>query len=220
MPSYNNNISVEKNRFVMTRQKQLQKKVSNPVVDKNSSEFLQTRPFAPITQSRTNSTEQETQPNSQLVANSTPNFGHSFGNLPIQRQVPSTKERTKKAQVGDKHMITHPFDLGGWYKTLMTGRIADLYITSDGFLGHAQQIQQELDRLCPLIDEGKLDNSTSLATAKEYEQSIKKFIVNGAKQINFDIPKFIFNFSGSSSLAIERNDGKLLINGKEGKGKY
>ena len=203
----------------MARQKQLQKKVSNPVVDKDSSEFLQTRSFAPITQSRTNSTEQETQPNSRLLANSTSNIsniGHSFANLPIQRQVPSTKERTQKAQVGDRHMIAHPeFDLRGWYKTLMTGRIADLYKTANGFHGHAQKIQQELDRLRSLIDEGQFHDSTSLAKAKEYEQNLKKFIVNGAKKINFDIPKFIFNFSGSSSLAIERNHEKLLINGKE-----
>lgn len=203
----------------MTRQKQLQKKVSTPVLDtQDSSEFLQTRAFAPIAQSAKNSTEQETQPNSPLIANSTPNFGHSFATLPIQRQVPSTKERTQKAQVGDRHTITHPFfDLGGWYKTLMTGRIADLYKTANGFIGHAQQIQQELDRLCPLIDEGKFHDSTSLDTAKEYEQNIKKFIVNGAKTISFDIPKFVFSFSGNSSLAIERSDERLLVNGKEDK---
>ncbi len=120
----------------MTRQKQLQKKVSTPVLDtQDSSEFLQTRPFAAIAQS-TSSREQETQSNSPLIANSTFYSGHSFENLPIQRQVPSTKERTQKAQVGDRHMITHPFfDLGGWYKTLMTGRIADLYKTANGFLG-------------------------------------------------------------------------------------
>ena len=148
----------------MTRLKQLQKKASNLVVGKDSSEFLQTRPFAPIAQSLTDSTEQQRQPNSSLIANSTPNIsniGHSFANLPIQRQVPSTKERTQKAQVGDRHAITHPFfDLGGWYKTFMTARIDDLYKTDKGFPGHARQIQQELDRLRPLIDEGKFHDST------------------------------------------------------------
>ncbi len=81
--------------------------------------------------------------------------------------------------------------------------------------GHAQQIQQELDRLRSLIDEGQFHDSTSLDTAKEYEQNIKEFIVKGARKISFDIPKFIFNFSGSSTLAIERSDGRLLVNGKE-----
>ncbi|MDY6902922.1 MAG: hypothetical protein SWZ49_33345 [Cyanobacteriota bacterium] len=200
----------------MTKQKQLQKKVSTPILDtQGSSEFLQTRPFAPIAQSAS-LREQETQSNSVLTASNTSKSVHSFGNLPIQRQVPSTKERTKNSQVGDRHMITHPFfDLGGWYKTLMTGRIADLYKTANGFLGHAQQIQQELDRLCPLINEGRFHNSTSLNTAKEYEQNIKKFIVKGARRVNFDIPKFIFSFSNNSTLAIERSDGRLLVNGKE-----
>ncbi len=60
----------------------------------------------------------------------------------------NTKERTKRAEVGDRHNIPHPFfDLGGWYRTLMHGRIKDLYLTSTGFLGHARQIDQELQRL-------------------------------------------------------------------------
>ena len=205
----------------MARQKQLQKKVSNPVVDKDSSEFLQTRPFAPINRSRTDSTEQETHPNSPLITTSKSNLGHSFRNLPIQKQVPSTKERTQKTEVSDRHAITHPFfDLGRWYKTLMTRRITSLYKTANGFLSHAQQIQQELYRLSPLIDKGQFQNKKLLATAKEYEHSIKNCIVDGATKVSFDIPKYTFKFSGNSSLTIEQKNGKLLINRKEGKRKY
>ena len=205
----------------MAKQKQLQKKVSNPVLDKDSSEFLQTRPFAPINQSRTDSTEQETRPNSHLITTSKPNLGHSFRNLPIHKQVPSIKECAQKAEFSDRHAITHPFfDLGRWYKTLMTCRIADLYKTANGFLSHAQQIQQELYRLSPLIDKGQFHNKKLLATAKEYEKNIKKCIVDGATKVSFDIPKYTFKFSKNSSLTIERKNGKLLINSKEGKEKY
>ena len=205
----------------MARQKQLQKKVSNPVVNKDSSEYNQTRPIAPINRSRTDSTEQETRPNSPLITTSKPNLGHSFRNLPIQKQVPSTKERTQKAEISDRHTITHPFfDLGRWYKNLMTRRITGLYKTANGFLSHAQQIQQELYRLSPLIDKGQLQNKKLLATAKEYEKNINKYIVDGATKVSFDIPKYTFKFSRNSSLTIERKNGKLLINRKEGKEKY
>ncbi|MBW2663245.1 MAG: hypothetical protein JRD93_14945 [Deltaproteobacteria bacterium] len=133
----------------------------------------------------------------------------------IQRNgVPSTDERTKSAQVGDRHDPPHPYmDLGGWYKTLMSGRISDLYLTALGFPGHAQQIQQELGHLKELIDD-KMFKDQSMVTAREYETSIKNFIIEGAKNIGFDIEKFIFRFSGASTLSIERRDNRLYVNGR------
>ncbi|MEH1994086.1 hypothetical protein [Nostoc sp.] len=54
------------------------------------------------------------------------------------KRSPTTHERTKNAQVGDRHNIPHPYiDLGTWFKTVMTGRVADLYLTATGFIGHA-----------------------------------------------------------------------------------
>lgn len=125
---------------------------------------------------------------------------------------PTTKERTKKAAVFDRHAIPHPFfDLGGWYKTLMTARIADLYRTPGGFLGHAQQIQQELDRLIPLIEGGLFLDPVSMETAITYEDSIRNFIVNQAREnVRFDFPKFIFRFSRQKVVGVERTDGRFI----------
>ena len=130
----------------------------------------------------------------------------------IQRKdPPTTKERTKSAIVTDKHNIPHPFwDLGSWYKTLMTARIADLYRTAGGFLGHAAQVQQELNRLIPLIEDGMFLDPVSLLTAVEYERNIRKFIVRQARKVRFDFPKFIFTFSRNVAVAVERTKGKFI----------
>lgn len=129
----------------------------------------------------------------------------------IQKQdPPTTSERTKSAEVGDRHAIPHPYmDLGSWYKTLMTGRVADLYTTTAGFLGHAQQVQQELDRLSPLIDEKSFHDPVSLQTAIDYENSIKHFIVSESIKSAVDFPKFIFQFSGNSAVSVEKTAGKF-----------
>jgi len=128
------------------------------------------------------------------------------------KEPPTTDERTKSAVVGDRHTIPHPYiDLGGWYKSLMTGRIADLYLTAGGFIGHAQQVQQELDRLSPLIDEKQFRDPVSLDTAKTYEESIKKFIISEGQKVKFDFPKFTFSFSGGSTKAVKREGGIFTV---------
>ena len=132
--------------------------------------------------------------------------------LCVQRVAPpSTKERTKAAIPANRHNIPHPFmDLGVWYKTLMIERVADLYRTAGGFLGHAAQIQQELNRFIPLIEDNLFLDSISLQTALEYERKIRNFIVNQAKHTSFDFPKFIFGFSGNSKVAVEKTNGRFI----------
>lgn len=121
---------------------------------------------------------------------------------------PSTDERDKRAKVGDRHAIPHPYmDLGGWFKTLMTGRVADLYKTAGGFIGHAVQVQQEISRLADCIDEGNFKGQ-ALTTAVEYETRVHDFIDKEADAVSFDLPKYVFRFSGGKTLKVERVGGR------------
>lgn len=146
---------------------------------------------------------------------------HKSSALPIQTRrmnqndilqlCPSVHERTKSATVRDRHNIPHPFiDLGDWYKTLMTERIANLFLTQDGFLGHAQQINQELSRLeeaFPFFE------PAAIPAVNEYITRIKSFIIERAKSASFNIPFFIFHFPEYKTLSIEKKNGTLKKNG-------
>lgn len=134
----------------------------------------------------------------------------------IQKAVPTTKERTRRAIVGDRHNIEHPFlNLGGWYKTVVSGRVVSLFLTKDGYMGHAYQIQQELNRLSATIDAGYFRDSQSLQTALEYEKSIKNRIITEAQKVNFDFPKTVFYLSKNKAFSIQRLNGKLYLNQTE-----
>lgn len=89
----------------MAQQEQLQKKASNTVANtQNSSEFLQSRPFATVTKSHTGSSEQGTQLNLQTKADSTSGFGHSFGNLMVSTPTRSViQPKLTIGQPGDKY---------------------------------------------------------------------------------------------------------------------
>lgn len=127
-----------------------------------------------------------------------------------EKNPPTTKERTKNAVIGSRHLIPHPYlDLGGWYKTLLAGRVTDLFLTQNGFYGHAVQIQQELTRLSTAINEGAFRHPQCLQTAIDYELSIKAKIIELAKGATFDFNKFVFNLSGFRSFSIERVNGKF-----------
>lgn len=129
-----------------------------------------------------------------------------------QYQPPSTKERTKNATIGDRHLIPHPYlDLGRWYKTLFSKRIIDLFRTQDGFYGHAIQINQELIRLSTAINEGAFRHPQCLQTALDYEQSIKNKIIELSQVAPFDFEKFIFNLSGFRTFSIEKVNGVLNL---------
>lgn len=120
----------------------------------------------------------------------------------------------KNAVVGDRHNIPNPFlDLGVWYKTLMAGRIADLYRSQPGFLGHAQQINQELARLIEVLPamEGEEDTMKAVRT---FVYSIKSFIVKGARKADFNF-NFTFVFPYESRLTIKKENGVLYVNGKK-----
>lgn len=124
----------------------------------------------------------------------------------------SVHERTKNAKVGNRHNIPHPFfDLGGWYKTLMTGRIKDLFLTQSGFETHATQIQQELNRLINAIPSFEAEASLAINI---YVTSIKDFIIENAKKAPFDFPKFLFHFPNYRILSIQKDNNILYINGK------
>ncbi len=89
----------------MVQQEQLQKKASNTVANtRNSSEFLQTRPFSAVTKSHTVSSEQGTQLNLQTKADTTSGFGHSIGNLMVSPPTRSViQPKLTIGEPGDKY---------------------------------------------------------------------------------------------------------------------
>lgn len=89
----------------MAQHEQLQQNVLTTVGEtQNLPEFLQTRPFAPVTKSHTGSSEQGTQPNLQAKSDRTSGFGHSFGNLAVQALTrPVIQPKLTIGQPGDKY---------------------------------------------------------------------------------------------------------------------
>ena len=89
----------------MAEQEQLQKNASTTVADtQNSSEYLETRAFAPVVKSRTGSSEQPTPPNIQTKANSSRPIGHSFANVMIQAPAASVVQpKLTIGEPGDKY---------------------------------------------------------------------------------------------------------------------
>ncbi len=89
----------------MAEQEQLQKNASTTVADtQNSSEYLETRAFAPVVKSRTGSSEQPTPPNIQTKANSSRPIGHSFANVMIQAPAASVVQpKLAIGEPGDKY---------------------------------------------------------------------------------------------------------------------
>ena len=85
----------------MAEQEQLQKSTSTTVTDtQNSSEYLETRAFATIAKSQSDSSEQPTPPNLQKKSG----IGHSFANLIIQAPPASViQPKLTIGQPGDKY---------------------------------------------------------------------------------------------------------------------
>ena len=135
----------------------------------------------------------------------------------IQRAAEKTvtfEERMNKAVVGDRHNPPHPYmDLGGWYKTVMTERIADLFRTPGGLPGHVIAVQQELTRLSSLIDDKVFGTYTG--DAVKMEEMIWKLIVKTALAANFDFGKQTFEFSGSKVHTIAKVNGATKLDGEK-----
>ncbi|AFZ01392.1 DUF4157 domain-containing protein [Calothrix sp. PCC 6303] len=94
----------------MAEQEQLQPNVLTTVDEaQNLSEFLQTRPFAPVNKSHAASSEPGTQPNLQIKSTNnlpprTSNFGHSFGNVMVFLPTRSViQAKLTIGQPGDKY---------------------------------------------------------------------------------------------------------------------
>lgn len=95
----------------------------------------------------------------------------------------------------------------------MSGRIADLFLTQQGFRGHADQINQELNRLISAYE--FITEPNAVLAVATYITSIKEFIISKAKEASFDIPYYVFCFPRESTLSIEKNGGILKVNGKK-----
>ena len=84
-----------------------------------------------------------------------------------------------RSTVDDRHNIRDPYgpgpnDMAIFANTLVKERVADLFRTQEGLKGHAEQIEQQLNRLTRV--EGQPGEMTEKAvnTAKFIRTSIKK----------------------------------------------
>ena len=61
----------------------------------------------------------------------------------------------------DRHQITDPYaDPDRWARSVTQGRIADLFLTAQGLVGHAAQVQQEIKRIISANNLGKMEGMT------------------------------------------------------------
>ena len=94
MPNYNSDIFYYQLNISMAEQEQPQKKPLSPLEqNQNSSQFLQTRPFAPQPKSTGSDISRK--------ANKTPAIGHSFGDLTVQPKLTIGEPGDKYEQEAD-----------------------------------------------------------------------------------------------------------------------
>lgn len=118
----------------------------------------------------------------------------------------------------DRHHITDPYaDPDRWARSVTQGRIAELFLTAPGLVGHAAQVQQEIKRVISSNNLGKMEGKTGadvvdLIGALEL---VKSAIVAAAKAATFDFTKFGLDFGTlTGPMFIERKGGRVYRDGK------
>ncbi|QLE45845.1 hypothetical protein FD723_37040 (plasmid) [Nostoc sp. C052] len=123
------------------------------------------------------------------------------------------KRGAKKTQVDDRHNITHPHESATrWLNTMKQTRVAELFGTKKGLVGHVQQIQNEINRVNKNLNGKKGQEVTEYITALK---SLRTSIIASAKGAKFDFNKFDIQFSPlGSDLSLARQTGKLSVDGR------
>lgn len=102
--------------------------------------------------------------------------------------------------IDNRHAIRNPFgpgpsDMDIFVKTLKTTRVPDLFQTAAGLQGHAQQLEQQLNRLANVegLSGKKVDQATS--ASKELRSALLKS-KQAAQQSGFICPwHCLYSFS-------------------------
>jgi hypothetical protein len=94
--------------------------------------------------------------------------------------------------VDNRHAIRNPFgpepgDMDVFVKTLKTTRIPDLFRTAAGLQGHAQQLQQQLNRLAKVEGHSGEEVDQAIRASKELRSALIKS-KQAAQQSGFICP--------------------------------
>jgi len=142
-----------------------------------------------------------------------------MGERALQRKVGAvqfasrqSRNRANRSQIRDRHHIPNPFfDLGGWYRSLIIGRIPDLFKTEKGLSGHWNQVCQEINRLMPVFS---LLEPEAQEDAREYLYDIKKLVFKYAKRTRFAFKIFVPLLNGQVfSLERKSENSPLIVHG-------
>jgi len=85
-----------------------------------------------------------------------------------------------------------------WVASLIENRIADLYLTVGGFVGHAIQVQQSINQLVQAYENGYFDK----AAYDKYKSSIISALRKRKANANLPIPEYTYAFENYSTLTI------------------
>jgi hypothetical protein len=121
-------------------------------------------------------------------------------------------------QPDDRHHISDPYaNPAQWAGSVIKTRVSDLFRTLPGLPGHAQQIQQEVQRVVSARNVAtSMDgmDGTGVMTLLGAVESIKSAIVSAAKAAEFDFPKFSMDFGFGATMYLEKRGGRLYRDGK------
>lgn len=120
--------------------------------------------------------------------------------------------------IPDRHALPNPDtpdNFASWYYGLVEKRVFDLFRTAEGFIGHAMQVQGELNRVINHVQAGTYDNFDTefWKNFSEAMENIKKYLVRLGRRCVENLAKYIFYFPWSKALSLERTGGILYVNG-------
>ena len=141
-------------------------------------------------------------------------------------KTPEIRAAKGDAKQADRHDLGDPVaDAAKWARALTTKRVADLFKTEKGLVGHWKQVQQEVTRgnknffATKTSPGGYTDGGKTSAEGKKIIAFIADAIVAAAKSksVDFDFPLQQMQFTSDMAwLKIERVNGQVKVKSTPG----
>jgi hypothetical protein len=142
-------------------------------------------------------------------------------NSPLNKQLVVVQAMfARPANIPERHHLPNPDtvdSVASWYYGLVEERVFDLFTTAAGFIGHAEQVQNELQRVINHVNGGTYDEfgDEFWANFREGINQIKIYLIRLGRGFRGDLNKFVFTFPWNSSLSIRREKGILYVNNQQ-----
>ena len=119
----------------------------------------------------------------------------------------------------DRHNISAPYvDIDRWVLSMKRTRIAELFLTAPGLLGHVVQVRQEISRLISARNQRELEGMSGEDVTPLINGlgEVRAALISAAADAGFDFGKFDITFLPlHSNLYLERRGGQLYVDGKK-----